>query len=185
MYAKIPDVFPELRGGGVFLRAMDETDLPAWYARLTDPEAAAMAGDPVATSMQATVDGLVHHRRAFAQKDAIRWAIVPEKLGTSVGSFGLGSLDEHNLSASLGAAVGRAHWSHGYATAAARLVIDYAIDVLGIERIHAEVLTTNVASARVLEKLAFRREGLMRGYQVYNGERRDHYLYALLSRDIR
>jgi RimJ/RimL family protein N-acetyltransferase len=54
----IPTVVPQLRGVGLVLREMTEADLAPWFARLSDPEAATLAGDPVATSMQAAVDGL-------------------------------------------------------------------------------------------------------------------------------
>ncbi|MCZ6618372.1 MAG: GNAT family protein [Gammaproteobacteria bacterium] len=180
-YLKIPDEFPVLRRNGLLLRELNESDLPAWYARLTDAKAASLAGDPVATSMSDVEEGLAHHRRAFAEKEGIRWALVPDEIGTSVGSFGFGNFDEPNLSVGLGGAVARKHWGRGFASTAGAAIVEYAFEVLEMERIQAETLTVNAAAARVLEKLGFEREGLMRGYRVYKGERRDFYLYALLK----
>ena len=178
-YQKIPDEFPVLRHNGLLLREMNESDLPAWYARLTDAESAALAGDPVATSIRDVETGLAHHRKAFREKNGIRWAIVPDELGTSVGSVGFDNFDEANLSVGLGSA--RIHWRRGFASVACTAIIEYAFDVLEIERIQAETLTVNPAAARVLEKLGFQRERLLRGYQLYEGERRDFFLYALLN----
>ena len=48
-YDRIPDAIPVLKGGGLTLRELTEQDVPAWFKRLTDPEAAAFAGDPTAT----------------------------------------------------------------------------------------------------------------------------------------
>jgi ribosomal-protein-alanine N-acetyltransferase len=152
----IPDVFPELRGDGVWLRALSEDDLPAWYGRLTDVEAAALAGDPLATSMQTVIDGLAFHRNAFRTKQAIRWSIVPDIVGESVGTIGLGGFVDDRLLASLGAAIGRRHWGLGIATAAARLVINYAFASLDLEIIEAVTLPENMRVARVLDKLRFR-----------------------------
>jgi len=49
----------------------------------------------------------------------------------------------------------RAAWGRGIDTAAARLVADYAFRTLGLAEIQAEVLTRNLASRRLLEKVGF------------------------------
>lgn len=52
--------------------------------------------------------------------------------------------------------IGRAHWGHGYATAAARTVVALAFSVLDLERVTASHLARNPASGRVLEKCGLR-----------------------------
>ncbi len=182
-YDRVPDVFPVLRGARLTLREMREEDLAAWFARLSDREAAALAGDPVATSMQVVVDGLAYHREAFRTKEGLRWSIVPNDVGGSVGTIGFGSLDEANRKGAIGGAAGRAYWNRGIATEAARLVVEYGFSDLGLERIEAEAMAENIGSIRVLEKVGFRREGLLRGYRIVNGERADFVVYGLLAQD--
>ncbi len=53
-----------------------------------------------------------------------------------------------------------------------------------LERIEARCAVGNRASQRVLEKIGFRREGLLRAYFVLAGERVDNYLYATLREDF-
>ena len=74
-YDAVPDCHPILRGHGLTLRELAEEDLPAWFARLSDASAAALAGDPVATSIQDAIDGLRYHQKAFQNKEGMRWAI--------------------------------------------------------------------------------------------------------------
>jgi ribosomal-protein-alanine N-acetyltransferase len=152
-----------------------------WFARLSDPEAAALAGDPAATSMQDVIDGLAYHRNAFRAKEALRWAIVPDELGVSVGSIGFVTFDEANRTAEIGYAIARAHWNRGFATRATRLAVDYGFHTLGLQRIEALVFPFNTASIRVLEKLGFQREGPLRSYRIVNNTRRDFVLYSLLT----
>jgi RimJ/RimL family protein N-acetyltransferase len=52
-----------------------------------------------------------------------------------------------------------------------------------IERLEARCAVGNEASARVLEKLGFVREGRLRRYFRLGGERVDNFLYALLRTD--
>ena len=156
-YEPFPKTFPELKAEGLVLRELCEADLPAWFERLSDPEAAALAGDPVATSMSAVVEGLAHHRAAFREQSGLRWAIVPEDLGSSVGSVGFVRLNQVARTAEIGAAIGREHWNRGIATRTGYAVLDYGFAALALETIEAVILPENVRTLRVLQKLRFTR----------------------------
>jgi [ribosomal protein S5]-alanine N-acetyltransferase len=88
-------------------------------------------------------------------------------------------------SASMGYCLDDAAWGHGYATEAARALLQWAFDTLEINRVQAETDTRNAASARVLEKLGFVREGTLREDCVVNDEVSDSWVYGLLKRDWR
>jgi ribosomal-protein-alanine N-acetyltransferase len=88
-------------------------------------------------------------------------------------------------SASLGYCLDDAAWGQGYATEAARGVLQWAFDTLDLNRVQAETDTRNTASARVLEKLGFIREGTLREDCVVNGDVSDSWVYGLIRRDWR
>lgn len=154
-YNLFPTVFPVLHSEGITLRELTDIDLPAWFERLTDSEAADLAGDPIAESMEEVINGLEYHKFGFRFKKSLRWAIVPDDIGESVGTVGFNSFDPADNSADIGYAIGRSHWNKGIATRAVRIAINYGFEVLSLKRIEAEVLTHNGASIRVLEKLGF------------------------------
>ncbi len=68
----------------------------------------------------------------------------------------------------------------GYATEAIDTAMDVVAKECDLHRIEATVLPDNVPSIRVLEKLGFEREGLLRDKILLEGEWKDHYLYAKL-----
>jgi [ribosomal protein S5]-alanine N-acetyltransferase len=76
-----------------------------------------------------------------------------------------------------------AAWGHGYATEAAGALLQWAFDTLDLNRVQAEVDTRNAASARVLERLGFVREGTLREDCVVNGEVSDSWVYGLIRRE--
>lgn len=84
----------------------------------------------------------------------------------------------------LGYWVGEEHNGRGYATAAVRAAVDYALGELGLHRVQANVMTKNPRSARVLEKTGFRREGLALRYLQIAGAWEDHHLYAVTAEDL-
>jgi RimJ/RimL family protein N-acetyltransferase len=73
-------------------------------------------------------------------------------------------------------------WGHGYATESGRALLQWAFDSLELNRVQAETDTRNAASARVLEKLGFVREGTLREDCVVNGEVSDSWVYGLIRR---
>jgi ribosomal-protein-alanine N-acetyltransferase len=100
--------------------------------------------------------------------------------GTFVGWCSLTRWNPDHRSASLGYCLGEAAWGHGYATEGARAVLQWAFDTLDLNRVQAETDTRNAASARVLEKLGFVREGTLREDCIVNGEVSDSWVYGLL-----
>jgi [ribosomal protein S5]-alanine N-acetyltransferase len=88
-------------------------------------------------------------------------------------------------SASLGYCLNEAAWGHGYATEAVGALLRWAFDTLELNRVQAETDTRNVASARVLEKVGFVREGTLREDCVVNGEVSDSWVFGLLRREWR
>ncbi len=72
-------------------------------------------------------------------------------------------------------------WGQGLVTEGVRQLVRHGFDALNLHRIWASCLPENPGSARVLEKLGFRREGLLRQNLRIHGEWKDSYLYAALT----
>jgi RimJ/RimL family protein N-acetyltransferase len=80
----------------------------------------------------------------------------------------------------------RDEWSKGYAREAGRAVLDFAFgEALQLHRLSADCDPRNVASARLMEQLGFRREGLLRQNWWLKGEWCDSVLFGLLATDRR
>ena len=86
--------------------------------------------------------------------------------------------------AKLGYAIHADHWGHGYATDAARTLIAYGFDHLGLHRITAAVGPDNEPSKGVLKRLGFTHEGRLRDHVWTNGAWRDSLLYSLLANEF-
>jgi len=87
------------------------------------------------------------------------------------------------LRAEIGYILGRAHWSRGYVSEALPALIDHGFETLGLNRLEADIDPRNAASARVLMRLGFVQEGLLRERWVVRGEPSDSALYGLLLED--
>lgn len=73
----------------------------------------------------------------------------------------------------------------GAAQQALRLVTEYAFGELGLERLQVEVDPELHSSARIAVRSGFRREGVLRGAALVDGERRDVAIYGMRMDDPR
>jgi len=133
------------------------------------------------------------HAERFIQKcrqmahegTGVRLAIDREPDAAFLGWCTLSRWNPDFRSAALGYCLGDTAWGHGYATEGAAAVLQWAFDTLDLNRVQAETDTRNVASARVLEKLGFVREGTLREDVVVNGDVSDSWVFGLLRREWR
>ncbi|HVU36815.1 MAG TPA: GNAT family N-acetyltransferase [Opitutales bacterium] len=75
--------------------------------------------------------------------------------------------------------LGRPFWGQGYATEAVRAVLAYGFQQLALEKVEADHIAGNAASARVMEKAGLMREGLRPHHNKKRGAYLDEVLYGL------
>ena len=97
-----------------------------------------------------------------------------------VGAIDLTIFRSHEK-ASLGYWVGRDYWGRGYCTEAARMMVKFGFENLGLSRIFATHLEHNPASGRVMEKLGMKREGVLRKHVKKWGKYYDLVYYGILK----
>jgi len=72
-------------------------------------------------------------------------------------------------------------WGNGYATEAVELLCEHAFEDRRLNKLRADVLVSNDASRRLLEKLGFEREGTLREEKFVGGDYEDVHRYGLLA----
>jgi RimJ/RimL family protein N-acetyltransferase len=123
----------------------------------------------------------------FERGELVSFAVVlGERTGDSlietalVGSIGL-HISQKHARAELGYWIGVPYWNQGYCTEAARAVVRYGIQTLGLNRIQSRHLVRNPASGRVMQKIGMRYEGTMRQAVLKWEVFEDVNLYAVLK----
>jgi RimJ/RimL family protein N-acetyltransferase len=85
----------------------------------------------------------------------------------------------------IGICVWPAFRGRGIGTEAQRQLVDYLFTTTPVHRLQASTGLDNVAEQRALERVGFRREGVMRGVGFLDGQWRDGVMYGLLRDDSR
>lgn len=173
---------PTLRTARLTLRAFGHADAADLYAIYADPAVARYGAHPPWTALDqahAKIDQILDDYRSGS---GLRLAVVLDGDGPVIGAVSVHHFEPDSRRCELGYALASAHWGRGYAGEAVAALVDYAFDVLDMNRLEADIDPRNAASARVLERLGFQREGYLPERWIVNGETADTVFYGLLRR---
>ena len=106
---------------------------------------------------------VIESRRSLVAGERARLAIAEAATGDLLGSVSL-DLFAGRQAAEIGYWVKKEARRRGVALAAARLLIRWAFEEVGLERLEILTYPGNAASQALADKLGFRREGLLRGF---------------------
>lgn len=174
---------PTLRTARLLLRPFTPADADAIFALQSNPQVLRYWDSPP-WSERARAERFIAKCQQMEQDGSgARLAIERRADGAFIGWCVLFEWNPGYRSAGMGYCLDDAAWGQGFATEAAGALLQWAFDTLDLNRVQAETDTRNTASARVLEKLGFVREGTLREDCVVNGEVSDSWVYGLLRRE--
>jgi [ribosomal protein S5]-alanine N-acetyltransferase len=128
----------------------------------------------------------------YAEADAEAWIAIANQAEPSIhlaiefeaaAVGGIGVIAGEGITrhtAQFGYWLGETYWGKGIATAAARAMVVHVFSSARFVRLEAPVFAWNPASMRVLEKVGFVREGVLRKSVFKDGQFSDSVMYALL-----
>ena len=175
---------PVMSGTTFTMRELRIEDAPSLLAMLTTEEVARFISPP-----PTTVEGFerfiawTHHERRAGNYAC--FAIVPNGLDAAIGIFQVRSLDPGFGTGEWGFAMGSQFWGTGIFVEAARLVLDFAFEVIGTERLEARAAVANGRGNGALRKIGAVQEGLLRRSFLRNGQHHDQVLWGILADDWR
>jgi RimJ/RimL family protein N-acetyltransferase len=177
---RLPTLYsPRLR-----LRWLDNDDLGALYRMFSDREALRWWNHPPLASADDASIYLEGVHRGHRQGDLLQWGF--ERLDTHgiIGTALLAGVDPMHGRAEMRLLLKSRFWGHGYGREAARALLAYAFNDLGLRRIEAEATPGNRPSLKALEAVGFKREGYLRQRWLIGGEPQDSILLALLASEF-
>lgn len=178
------DPFPVLETERLVLRAIGDDDLDVMVRLHADPIVLRFLGRAPRTREE-VAQRIADEQAWVAAGESIRWAMAPREGGPIVGTLGFWRWNQTHELAEIGFDLVPEAYGKGLMVEAAGPVLRYGFDAMGLHRVEANIDPANLASARVLEKLGFVREGTQRENWFYAGTYTDTGVYGLLAREFR
>jgi ribosomal-protein-alanine N-acetyltransferase len=175
---------PVMTGSNFTLRDLRVEDAPSLLAMLTTEEVSRFISPPP-TTVEGFEQFIVWANNERQAGSYACFAVVPDGMDTAIGIFQLRSLERGFGIAEWGFVMGSPFWGTGIFVEAARLVVDFAVDVIGIRRLEARAAVANGRGNGALRKVGAVQEGVLRGSFIRNGVRHDQVLWGILAEDWR
>ena len=173
---------PCLTGNLVSLRELRAEDGPALFSALSSEQVTKFISPP-----PATVDGFGRFINwAIGQRQSgqyVCFAVVPHGSDTAIGIYQVRSLEPAFGSAEWGFALAAEFWGTGMFVDGAKLVVDFAFQVLGVHRLEARAALKNGRGNSALRKLGAVQEGVLHRSFLRNGEYLDQALWTILQEE--
>ncbi len=175
---------PVIATGGVTLRELRLSDAPSLFAMLNTEEVSRFISPPP-TSVAGFERFVEWAHRNRAAGRFVCFGIVPEGCDDAVGIIQVRSLGAAFDIAEWGFAIGSSFWGRGVFPAAAREVLAFAFNTLGVNRLEARAAVANGRGNGALRKVGATQEGILRKSFLRNGEYLDQTLWTILDEDWR
>ena len=173
------DALPASEHALVELRPIVSTDLTHWYGYLKQP----IVYEHTSWNLSSQ-DDLAHYADSSAPATAesmLRLAVALRSSDELVGTVGFHSVSSRDSRAEIAFDLAPQWWGRGIATYVCRVLVEWAHGHIGLVRVQATALQSNVRSVAVLERCEFQFEGLLRFSRSVRGTPGDFGMYAHLA----
>ena len=179
----IPLPNPPLTDGEIRLRGWELRDAPAVTAACQDPEIPRWTVVPRNYSERDAREFIGGTATNLASGRELALAIVDgdDRL---LGALGMSNFDWEDRKAEIGYWMAAESRRRGIGARATRLLAEWALTSLGLERLELLAHPENEGSQRLAERAGFTREGTLRRYRRRHGVREDLVMFSLLAEDL-
>jgi diamine N-acetyltransferase len=172
-----------LSGKQVYLRPIEEDDLPLLHVWANDTEMRGLIGEVIPTSF---ADEEKRLERINTDSSQVWFVIVVKENHQVIGECGLLRMFHFWRTTDLSIIIGdKTAWGRGYGTEALHLLLDYAFGYLNMHRVAVGVVGSNERAICFYEKAGFKKEGVQREGYYYNHAYQDFVMMSLLEDEFR
>ena len=175
---------PKLQSERLWLRPMRVSDAEDMYCYAKRSDVTIYLLWSPHPSRSYTEEYLRYIEKRYRLGEFYDWAVVEKESGRMIGTCGFTRLDlSHNVG-EIGYVLSPDFHGSGLGTEAAKRVLRFGFEVLGLHRIEVKFMQGNAASLRVSEKLGMQFEGYHRDAMFVKGQYRTIGMSAILAEDF-
>lgn len=169
-----------LIGKKVLLRELKESDMSLFNQLINSSE---VEMSVVGWSKPVTMSEQLSWFQSLKGENNIRYTIANLEDSEVYGTLIISKIDWKNRTCGMDIKLSNDARGKGIGTESVSLAIDYIFNELNLNRIGINILDTNIASQKLIEKNGFINEGKLRKAVYKNGQYIDLLVYSLLKED--
>ena len=164
--------FPRIETGRLILRQATLEDAEAIFEVFSDPQVTQFHVLDTFTELEQAIAVIERRTAGFKSDCGIRWGITLKQDNRLIGSCGFSWARDLNA-AEIGYELASAFWQQGIMTEALLAALHYGFVSEALQFVIAEIMIENTASRRLLEKLGFEGQGVLKERGFWKGQHHD------------
>lgn len=178
--------FPQLETERLILREMTPDDVGFFFRHFNNDKIIERSCFPGPKSLEAAREELERYCiKPFKEQTGIRWGIGRKGIDVLIGTCGYYDWNKTAYRAEIGYDLDPVFWKQGLMTEALLVVLRYGFEKMKLNRIQAIIDSENARSFRLVKRLGFKKEGVLRQNSYFNGRFRDEICFSLLKHEWR
>jgi ribosomal-protein-alanine N-acetyltransferase len=163
------------------LREIHAGDDCSLFEIFSDCETMQYYGLDTYTTVEDARNTIRHMQRGLKGGWLVKWAVTLKGEDRLIGVCGFHNWVKSDRRSEIGYILHKGLWGSGIMSEALKPAVNFGFSVMKLNRVEAVVHTENERSLRLLHKLGFLDEGLLRQYKYYNGEYHDFIMLSSLN----
>ncbi|NEU03894.1 MULTISPECIES: GNAT family N-acetyltransferase [Clostridium] len=164
--------FPFLKSERFYLKEVNYSLKSEFIKMMSDNENMKNSGMEVTNVKKQCDMYLKKVKNMYENKTGIRWSIIDKKTEKFLGEIGIYNIDFNSNNAEIGCSILKKYWRCGIASECISTVEEFFFNNLKMHKIMAKIDIKNTPSIKLIEKLHFYREGVLREHYFNNIEKR-------------
>jgi [ribosomal protein S5]-alanine N-acetyltransferase len=175
--------FPNLETARLCLRQANQEDAEAIFAIFSDRDVTQFHNLDTFTQIGEAVGVIDLRKKGFESGRGIRWGITCKPNDNLIGSCGF-TWDREANGAEIGYELASQFWRQGIMSEALRAILNYGFESEGVQFVIAQIMIENVASRRLLEKLGFQNQGVLKERGFWKEKYHDLEQFILMKSEL-
>jgi ribosomal-protein-alanine N-acetyltransferase len=172
---------PLLETERLILRGLTSEDMDFLFRHFSQDEINLYSSSDNLKSMEETKE--FYAKYIPPSPTRFRLGIVLKETNELIGTLGFHRFSKRDSCAEAGADLMRSHWGKGLMTEALKSLLEFGFNDMNLNRIEATANLKNARSIRLMERIGFQKEGVLRKKYFYKGQYHDDVVYSLLKEE--
>lgn len=164
--------FPCIETKRLVLRRATQEDAEAIFDVFSDPKVTQFHELDAFTCLDEAIAVIERRTKGFESGRGIRWGIARQQDNQLIGSCGFSWNREANA-AEIGYELASQFWRQGIMSEALRAILHYGFEIKEVQCVIAEIMLENLASRRLLGKLGFESQEVLKERGFWKGKHHD------------
>jgi ribosomal-protein-alanine N-acetyltransferase len=175
--------FPQLETRQLVLRKIESSDTKDLFHFMSDEGTVKQNLMPPHKKIAETDKLIKTLTKQYDKRKQIRWGVTKKGSDTIIGITGFYNMILNDFQTEVGCLLDKQHWSGGIMTEALAAVLTFGFEKMAFNRVTAFILPDNIGAIKMVKKVGFREEGLLKECKFCNDQFYDLGIYSLLKKD--